>query len=269
MIHPTAVIHSGAQLHSSVRVGPHAVIDADVCIGPDCVLGPGVYLTGQTTLGARNRLHAGCVLGDAPQDLKYRGEPTGLRVGDDNVFREHVTVHRSNQPGDVTRIGSNNFLMQHAHVGHNAVLGNHVILAGGALLAGHVEVNDRAFVSGNCLVHQFVRVGELAMMQGGAAISKDLPPYTMARGHNGLCGLNTVGLRRAGFTSDQRLELKRLYHLLFRSGLPLEQALAQARTRFATDAAQCLLAFVASAKRGVCADLGRRGGAEPASDNGD
>jgi UDP-N-acetylglucosamine acyltransferase len=269
MIHPTAIIHPAAQLDASVRVGPYAVIDAGVCLGPDCVLGPHVYLTGQTTLGARNQLHAGCVLGDAPQDLKYRGEPTAVVIGDDNVFREHVTVHRSNRLGDVTRIGSNNFLMQHSHVGHNAVVGNHVILASGALLAGHVEIGDRAFISGNCLVHQFVRVGTLAMMQGGAAISKDLPPFTMARGDNGICGLNVVGLRRAGFTSEQRLELKRLYRLLFRSGQSLGHALALARSQAAGEAAQLLVAFVAAAKRGLCSDVGRRTGPDTDADSRD
>lgn len=269
MIHPTAIIHPAAQLDSSVHVGPYAVINAAVRLGPDCVIGPHVYLTGQTTLGARNQLHAGCVMGDAPQDLKYRGEPTGLVIGDDNVFREHVTVHRSNNPGETTRMGSNNFLMQHSHVGHNAVVGNHVILASGVMLAGHVEVGDRAFLSGNCLVHQFVRVGTLAMMQGGAAISKDLPPFTMARGNNAICGLNIVGLRRAGFTSEQRLELKRLYRVLFRGAQRFGQALALARTQFTSDAAQVLLAFVAAAKRGLCTDVGRREGPDPDTEPGD
>jgi UDP-N-acetylglucosamine acyltransferase len=146
--------------------------------------------------------------------------------------------------------------MQHSHVAHNVVLGDQVMLAGGALLAGHVTVADRAFISGNCLVHQFVRVGTLALMQGGAAISKDLPPFTVARGDNGICGLNVVGLRRAGFTSDQRLELKRLYHALFRSGLKASAALAAAQAEFTSPTAAILLEFVASSKRGLCADVG-------------
>ena len=124
--------------------------------------------------------HAGSVIGDAPQDLKYQDEPTRLRIGDRNVFREHVTVHRSNSLDTETVIGSDNFLMVNAHVGHNCMLGNHVIMANGVLLAGHVEVGDRAFISGNCLVHQFCRIGTLALMQGGAAISQDLPPFTVA-----------------------------------------------------------------------------------------
>jgi len=171
MIHPTALIHPQAKLDATVQVGPYAVIDGGVELGAHCVVGPHVYLTGLTTIGARNRFHAGCVIGDAPQDLKYQDEPTRLLIGDDNVFREHFTVHRSNQAAGATVIGSHSFLMASSHVGHNCRLGDHVILANGALLAGHVTVQDRAFISGNCLVHQFARVGTLAIMRGGAAIS--------------------------------------------------------------------------------------------------
>ena len=231
-------------------------------MGPGCVVGPQVYLTGLTTIGAHNRFFAGCVIGEAPQDLKYRDEPTRLRIGDYNVFREHVTVHRSTKVGEETAIGSHNFLMQHSHVAHNVVFGNYAILAGGALLAGHVRVADRAFISGNCLVHQFVRIGTLALMQGGSAVSKDLPPYTIARGGNGICGLNTIGLRRAGFTAPERLELKQLYHLLFRQGLNLRAAAAMASEKFSSAPARVLIEFVSTAKRGVCTDLGQGGSEE-------
>ena len=257
VIHPTAIVHPKAKIDASVQVGPCVVIDEGVEIGPECVIGPHVYLTGLATIGAGNRFFAGCVIGEAPQDLKYKDEPTRLRIGDHNVFREHVTVHRSTKVGEETVIGSHNFLMQHSHVAHNVVFGNHAILAGGALLAGHVSVADRAFISGNCLVHQFVRIGTLALMQGGSAVSKDLPPYTVARGDNGICGLNTIGLRRAGITAQERLELKQLYHALFREGVNLRRAVEQARTRFSTGPAKVLIDFVASAKRGVCADRGR------------
>lgn len=263
MIHPTAIIHPQAQVDASVAVGPYAVIDASVVVSPHCVIGPHVLLTGHTTIGAHNVFHAGCVIGDAPQDLKYQGEPTRLRIGDHNVFREHVTVNRASKPEEDTVIGSHNYLMINSHVGHNSRLGDHVILANGGLIAGHVVVGDQAFISGNCLVHQFVRVGTLALMQGGAAISQDLPPYTIARGDNSICGLNVVGLRRAGFNQEQRLELKRLYHALFRSGGKLSAALAAARKEFTSDSARVLFDFVASAKRGVCRD----GGSGPDEDN--
>jgi UDP-N-acetylglucosamine acyltransferase len=257
MIHTTAIIHPKAQIDSTVQVGPYAVIDEHVLLGSHCRVGPHVHLTGHLVAGTHNVFHAGCVVGDAPQDLKYKGEPTRLRIGDHNVFREHVTVHRANKLSDDTVIGSHNFLMAHSHVGHNVVLGHRVILANGALLAGHVVVDDSVFISGNCLVHQFVRIGTMALMQGGAAISKDLPPFTVARGINGICGLNTVGLRRAGFSAAERLELKRLYHALFRSGRNLQTAIAAAQREFTSAPAQTMLRFLAGAKRAVCPDTGK------------
>lgn len=256
MIHPTAIIHPEARIGANVRVGPYAVIDAGVDLGADCVVGPHVYLTGATKIGRGNAFHASCVIGDAPQDLKYKDEPTGLRIGDHNVFREHVTLHRSNKLAEDTVIGSNNLFMATAHVAHNCIVGDHVILANGAMLGGHATVQDRAFISGNCLVHQFCRVGMLAIMQGGSAISKDLPPFTVARGDNGICGLNTIGLRRAGFSAEERLELKKLYHALFRHGRAMRSALAEAQKNFSSRGARLMLAFVAEAKRGVCADTG-------------
>jgi UDP-N-acetylglucosamine acyltransferase len=260
MIHPSALISPGAQLDSSVEVGPFSVIDGQVSLGPGCRVGPHVYLTGRTAIGPDNVFHAHCVIGDAPQDVKYKDEPTGLRIGARNLFREGVTVHRSAKPGQETVVGSHNFLMVNSHLGHNVRLGDRVIVANGALLGGHVEVEDGVFISGNCMAHQFVRIGTLALMRGGSAISQDLPPFTVAGGDTGLCGLNTVGLRRAGFSSEQRLELKRLYQMLFRSGLNRSQALAQARKEFVSVSATRLLDFIAASKRGVCRHRGLAGG---------
>jgi UDP-N-acetylglucosamine acyltransferase len=257
MIHPTAIIHSKAKLDSSVRVGPYAVIDEGIELGANCVVGPHVYLTGLAKIGAENTFHAGCVIGDSPQDLKYKNEPTGLRIGDNNVFREHVTVHRSTKTAEETVIGSRNFFMQHSHAAHNCIVGDDTIIAGGALLAGHVTVQDRAFISGNCLVHQFCRVGTLAMMQGGAAISKDLPPFCVASRVNEMCGLNIVGLRRAGLSAAQRIELKQLYKALFRSGKSFREVLAGAQKKFSSAPANVLLDFVAGAKRGIVTDIGK------------
>jgi UDP-N-acetylglucosamine acyltransferase len=257
LIHKTAIIYPKAKLDATVRVGAFAVIDEGVELGANCIVGPHVYLTGQTKIGANNSFHAGCVIGDAPQDLKYKNEPTRLRIGDGNVFREHVTVHRSTTADGETVIGANNFLMANSHVAHDCAVGSHVILANGALLGGHAVVQDRAFISGNCLVHQFCRIGALAMMQGGAAISKDLPPFCVASGINEMCGLNVVGLRRANMSAGERLELKKLYHLLFRSAKNLRDALAEGRKNFSSASAGLLLEFVAGAKRGICADVGR------------
>lgn len=239
-------------MDGTAEVGPYAVVDAHVVIGPRCVIGPHVHLTGHTIIGPDNCFHAGCVIGDAPQDLKYRGEPTRLRIGAHNIFREHATVHRSNKPDEETIVGSHNFIMAHSHVGHNAHVGDRVVLANGALLAGHTVVQNGAIISGNCLVHQFTRVGTLALMQGGAAVSKDVPPCTIAAGYNAICGLNVVGLRRAGVSSDERLELKRLYRALFRSGTNLGTAAARVRSEFAGHWAKLILDFVAQSRRGVC-----------------
>ncbi|MDB6122994.1 MAG: Acyl-[acyl-carrier-protein]--UDP-N-acetylglucosamine O-acyltransferase [Pedosphaera sp.] len=257
MIHPTAIIHPKAKLDPTVKVGPYAVIDEHVSMGANCVVGPHVHLTGVITIGAANHFHTGCVIGDAPQDLKYKGEPTRVRIGDHNVFREHVTVHRSNKLEEDTVIGSNNFLMAHSHAGHNCALGNHIIIANGALLGGHVIVADRAFISGNCLAHQFTRIGTLALMQGGSAISKDLPPFTIATHNNTICGLNVVGMRRAGYSAEDRLQVKKAYKILFRSGENLRRALATAQKEFTNPAVKILLDFVAASKRGVCADSSR------------
>lgn len=252
LIHPTAIIHPEAKVDPATAVGPYAVVEQGVEIGPNCVLGPQVYILGDTVIGSNNLFHAGCVVGDAPQDLKYGGEPTRLVIGDANVFREHVTVHRSNDSEEATVVGSRNFLMANSHVGHNCRIGNEVILANGALLGGHVAVGDRAFISGNCLVHQFVRIGTLSLMQGGASVSKDVPPFVIATGVNSICGLNSVGLKRAGFSILQRTDLKRLYKYLLLAGSNFREAIRLARSEFQSEEAKTMIDFLEGATRGVC-----------------
>jgi UDP-N-acetylglucosamine acyltransferase len=262
MIHPTAIIATGAQIDSSATVGPYAVIDEHVVLGSGCIVGPHVYITGHTTIGANNRFHAGCVIGDAPQDLSYKDAPTRVQIGANNDFREQVTVHRSSNVEHDTIIGSNCLLMANAHVAHNCILGNHVILANGVLLGGHATVGDRAFLSGHCLVHQFTRVGMLALMRGGSRISKDLPPFAIANNANTMCGLNIIGLRRAGYTPQQRLELKKLYHDLFRSHTRFVESLAAARVHYTSDVTRLVIDFSAAAKRGICCDASFSNGGE-------
>jgi UDP-N-acetylglucosamine acyltransferase len=266
MIHRTAIIADGAEVDPTCEVGPYAIIDGQVTIGAGCRVGPHVHLTGLTQIGANNVFHTGCVIGDAPQDLKYKDEPTSLRIGDGNTFREHVTIHRSAKLFEETVIGSGNYLMAASHVGHNSVFGNNIIVANGALIAGHVTVQDRVFISGNCLIHQFTRVGTLALMQGGSAISKDLPPFTIARGDNHICGLNIIGLRRAGVTAQERLELKKLYRAIFRNGHSIRSATDHAFGEFSGERARVMLEFVRASKRGVCTDVATR---EPFPDDGD
>ena len=257
-VHPSAVVDPSARIGRGSRVGPHAVIGEGVVLGDDCEVGPGVHLVRWVEAGPGNRFHSGAVIGDAPQDLRHDGSPSVVRMGSGNVFREHVTVHRGAKPAGATILGDGNFLMAGSHVGHDCVVGSHVILANGALLAGHVQVGDRAFISGNCLVHQFCRVGRLALMQGGSAISRDLPPFCIARGDNGACGLNVVGMRRAGIEAATRLALRQAYHVLFRSGLRLVDAAAALESRFAHEPAVLeWVAFVRAGKRGLCRDTGK------------
>jgi UDP-N-acetylglucosamine acyltransferase len=257
MIHPTAIVHPSARIDSTANIGPYVVIDEHVELGPGCQVGPHAYLTGHTTIGANNVIHAGAVIGNVPQDLKYRGAPSRLRIGQGNVFREQVTVHCANDLEEDTVIGDGSLFMANVHIAHNVHIGNNVILANGVLLAGHVTLQDRVFLSGHCLVHQFVRIGKLAMMQGGSKVSKDVPPFTIVRDTNIICGLNVIGMRRHGYDSAARLELRKVYHELFRSKKKLDAALATARDLYHGEGAQLMIDFVASTKRGVCADVGK------------
>lgn len=261
-IHPTAIIHPNARIASGVTVGAYSVVDSDVELAEGCVVGPHVHITGHTKIGIGNQFHSGCVIGDAPQDFKYRDEPTRLEIGSQNVFREHVTIHRSNRMEEVTSIGNENYFMAGSHVGHNGRVGSRNTLANGALLAGHVIVQDQTFISGHCLVHQFCRVGRLAMMQGGSAISKDLPPFCIARGDNHICGVNTVGMRRAGISPTDRLLLRRCYHLLFRSGVRLQIGADELMREFPGNAlVEELVLFAKSARRGICGDISKKNAA--------
>jgi UDP-N-acetylglucosamine acyltransferase len=264
MIHPTASIHAKAlvdaraKIGAGVRVGPFAVIDADVELGENCIIGPHVYLTGVTKIGPNNKFHCNAVIGDAPQDLKYKDAPTRTVIGENNVFREGSTVHRATKVGEETVIGDNNFFMANSHVAHNCIVGNNVILANGALLAGHVEVQDRAFISGNCAIHQFCRIGMLSMMQGGTIVSKDLPPFTVAHQMNIVCGLNIIGLRRAGYSAAERAELKQLYKFIYRTGVNFRPAILQAKEHFISAPCKIFLDFVSTAKRSICSEVGQR-----------
>ena len=257
MIHPNAIIHPNAKVHKTVEIGPFSVVDEHVTIEAGCILGPQVYITGHTLIGNENRFHAGCVIGDIPQDVKYQGEQTRLIIGEQNTFREHVTVHRSNCLDEDTVVGSGNILMANSHVGHNSSIGNRTILANGALVGGHSVVGDGAFLSGNAVVHQFCRVGKLSMMQGCSGVSLDLPPFTIVRGINGMCGLNIVGLKRAGYSNNERLELKKTYRALFMGTDLLKDAVEKARKQFSGSLSQFIINFVANSERGTCSHTKR------------
>jgi UDP-N-acetylglucosamine acyltransferase len=251
-VHPTAVLSPEAELAEGVEVGPHVVIEGRVRVGPGCVLRPGVHLFGPLTLGRGNLLYSGVVLGERPQHSKYNGEATGLEVGDHNIFREHVTVHRATTHSWTTRIGSHNFFMANSHVAHDCVVGNHCILANGALVGGHCELHDGAYLSGNCAIHQFVRVGRLAMLSGCSATTKDIPPFIIQQNIDSVVGVNVVGMRRAGISNDQINAVRQAFRVLFRAGLVLPQALLiLERDHAGVPAVMEIVAFLRQARRGI------------------
>ena len=252
-IHSTAVIDPGAEIHADVDIGPYVVVDGPVKIGRGTRIMAHAYLTGWTEIGEDNEIHPGAALGDAPQDRAYRGEESYLRIGDRNIFREYVQVHRGTTQGSSTVIGSDNFLMAGSHVAHNCRLGDHVVLANGALLGGYVEVGDRAFISGHCVVHQFVRVGELSLMRGLSGASRDVPPYSIVDWQHRVRGVNSVGLKRAGFDEHRVREIKEAFRVLFRKGRNLSLAVKEIESRENNSAdVLALLEFIKSSKRGVC-----------------
>jgi UDP-N-acetylglucosamine acyltransferase len=261
MIHPTALVSADAVVDASATIGPYVVIEGPVRIGPETRVMAHAVLRGATVLGTRNVVHPGVVLGGEPQDLAFRGGETFLTIGDDNVFREHAQVHRGTVPGSATVIGDGNYFMQNAHVAHNCRIGNGTIVAGGALLAGHVELADRAFVSGNCVVHQHVRIGTLALMRGLSRTSRDVPPFCLVDGTHTVRGVNVVGLRRAGFTAARIAAIHRAVRVLFGHPVHLGRALARLEREPMTDDVRDLVAFVRASTRGVCVAPRRRGGA--------
>lgn len=253
MIHPRAVIDPRAEIHPDCDIGPYVVVDGLVRIGRATRVMAHATITGWTEIGAENEIHPGAALGGAPQDKAYRGAESYLKIGDGNVFRENVTVHRGTAPGSATIVGADNYLMAGAHVGHNCRLGDHIVLANGALLGGYVDVGDRAFISGNCVVHQFVRVGELSLMRGLSGTSRDVPPYAVVDWQHTVRGVNVVGLRRVGFDDKRIRTLKEAFRILFRQGRNLKLALVELEANAAlAQEALPLLEFIKSSKRGVC-----------------
>jgi len=249
-IHPTAIVSAAAKLGEGVCVGPYAVIEPEVEIGDDCVLSAHAVIKSFTTLGARNRVFEHAVLGGEPQDVKFKGERSQLVIGDDNLIREFCTIHRASGEGEVTRLGSGNFLMVGVHVAHNCVIGDGNIFANGAALAGHVSVADHVFLSNNVGVHQFVRMGRYAMVGGKSKIVQDVLPFLTTDGNPPrVRGLNSVGLRRAGFSLESRQALKQDYQILFRSGLPFAAALSEAE-RIADEHVKHLIDFIRGSQRG-------------------
>ena len=254
MIHPTAIVEPGAQLGADVRIGPLAYVAATAVLGDGCVLAPHAVVLDHTTLGARCTVHSGAVIGDLPQDLSFKNEPSYVVTGDDCTFREGVTIHRGTKPGSTTRIGHHVFMMANAHAAHNCEVGDHVVMANSAALGGYVAVGERCFIGGNVGVHQFCHIGRLAMIGSMAFISKDLPPFCIAPSSRNsfVAGLNLVGLRRAGLDAARRAQIKQAFHVIYRSGLNASQAQERLRADTGNPFAQEFADFLAQATRGIC-----------------
>ena len=229
LIHPTAIIDPKAELDSSVRVGPYTVIGAHVQIGAGTSIGAHAVIEGRTTIGENNTIFQFASLGAVPQDKKYAGEPTRLIIGNNNTIREFTTFNLGTVTGiGETRVGNDNWIMAYVHLAHDCVVGNHTIFANNASLAGHVTINDWVILGGYSLVHQFCIIGEHAMTAFAAGVHKDVPPYVMAAGYRAEpAGLNTEGLKRRGFSAEQIANIKNVYKILYRQGLPYEEARAQ------------------------------------------
>ncbi len=253
-IHPTAIVAKEAELPEDVEIGAHAVVGKGVRLGAGCVVQANAILEGSTILGAQNFVGYGAVIGATPQDFAFRETVSSeVRVGDGNTLREYVTIHRGTKEGSATVIGNNCYLMVGTHLGHNVRLGDNVVIANNCLLAGYVEVGDGAVLGGGTVFHQFLRVGQLAMVRGGTRFGKDIPPYVSADGENLLSGVNALGLRRAGFRAEVRMEIKRAFKLVYWSGINISQALERAKSTTWSQEAQLFFEFIAASKRGICA----------------
>jgi UDP-N-acetylglucosamine acyltransferase len=249
----TARVHPEAVVGPGVRIGEYCVIESDVVIGRECLLEPYVYIKRWTTLGERNTISAGTVLGTDPLDRGFGGARSYLRIGNDNQIREHYTISRGTAPESVTEIGDGNYIMTSGHIAHNCRIGNQTVIASCALIAGYVEVEDQAFISGGVVVHQYSKIGRLAMIGGNTRINSDVPPFFLYAGYNVEAkGLNVVGLKRAGFKASQVSVLKKAYQILYRSGLKLTDALTKIETELPTPETLHLVNFIRRSERGIC-----------------
>ena len=252
-VHPTAIVDPGAKLGLDVEIGPYCIIGPDVTIGDNCWLQHHVTLLGPTTVGARNRFHAYCSIGQQSQDLKYEGEPTFLEIGSDNTFREFCTVNRATAAGSTTRVGNFNHVLAYSHIAHDCRVDDYVIFSNNTTLAGHVEVEDYAIIGGLTAVHQFCRIGKHSICGGCTKIVQDVPPYMIADGNPAeIRGINLVGLERRGFAAELIRILKESYRILYRSNLNTKQAIAELQMQFGrVEPVQQLIQFIERSQRGI------------------
>ncbi len=253
-IHETAVVYPGARLGRDVEIGPYSVIGENVFVGDGTKIGAHAVIEGWTTIGKECQIHHGACIGGAPQDLKFKGEKTFVYIGDNTIIREFVTINRATGEGEETRIGSNCLIMATAHIAHNCQIGSNVIIANGGGIAGHVVIEDRAIISGMSGVHQFVKIGRNAMIGGASKVVQDVPPFVIADGRPArVCGLNSVGIARAGMSEEVRRNLKKAYRILYRSGMKLSDAITMMEQELdSSEAMDHLLRFLRNVDRGIC-----------------
>ncbi len=255
MIHQTAIVDPKADIGEGVEIGPYCVIERDVCIGNGTVIGPHVVIREGTKIGKRCQIFQFASIGEIPQALAFKGEKTSISIGDENIIREFVTLHRGTaKGGGKTIIGNNNFFMAYSHVAHDCRIGNQVVLANGATLAGHILIEDYAIIGGLSAVHQFCRIGTHAFISGLTGVTLDIPPFMLAAGNRAkLFGLNTVGLKRHQFNEETIRALKKAYRIIFRSGMTLERAIKKVMEDdiFQTNEVRHLLNFIQHTKRGI------------------
>lgn len=251
-IHETAVVSSEARLGVNVSIGAFSVIEAGVTLDDDCQVASHVVIKSGTTLGVNCEVAEGAVLGGRPQHLQAGNEVGRLRIGNHNVIREYVTIHRALKPEDTTHVGHRNLFMANSHVGHDSDLGDHIIVANNVMIAGHVVVDDRVYLGGAAGIHQFCRIGQYAMVGGQAHVSQDVPPFVMLDGvTTKIVGLNRVGLRRSGFSVAELADLKAAYRIIYRAGLTRDEALAKLTRQFPEGPAAEFHEFLADSQRGV------------------
>lgn len=251
-VHPLAVVGPCAEIHPDAQIDPHVVIEGPVTIGAGTVVRPFAVIIGPTRIGEGCRIHSHSVVGDIPQDRAYRGEGSVCEIGDGAVVREGVTIHRGTGEDALTRVGKNCYLMTNSHVGHNCILADDVTLVSGALLGGHVHVARRVIISGNAAVHQFTRIGELAMIGGLSKITQDIPPFMMTDQSGSVVGINLIGLRRAGYGPHERAEVKEAFRVIYRMGLSLPHAMKLLAEHSSSKALAPLLEFLAqTSNRGL------------------
>ena len=252
-IHPTAIVHPKAKIGRNVEIGPYVFIDEHVKVGDGTRILHGVHLTGWTTIGRENEIHMGAVLGHDPQDRTFKkGDRSYLVVGDRNIIREYTTIHRGAKPESRTVVGNGNLFMGLCHIAHNCEIGDGVVIGNGTLLAGYVTVEDKAFISGNCGIHQFVRIGTLAMIGGLSMVTVDVPPYVLVDCETSAVGsVNQVGLRRSGLSDSVRQEIREAFHYLYRRGLNTTHALQEIERRCKSPELKHLIEFIRGSKRGI------------------